>query len=84
MSYARTLARKIDSDLIERIEASGKPEVRQTMVRRSAPRPAGSYRGARRNEAQALRQGGPRKPMLTFIELLKINAMHARNQSNRG
>jgi hypothetical protein len=34
------------------------------------PRPAGSYRGARRNEAKQ-----SKKPMLTLEELRRINAM---------
>jgi len=35
-------------------------------------RPAGSYRGSRRNEAKQ-----SKKPMLTLAEIRRINAMHA-------
>jgi hypothetical protein len=79
MSYGRALVRKIDTDLVNRIEANGKP-LKHKQPRKNAPRPSGSYRGARRNEAQALRQGGKRHKMITYTELLRINAMAARNR----
>jgi hypothetical protein len=79
MSYGSALQRKIDTDLIERLESSGKPEARKTSARKRTPRPAGSYRGARRNEARRTK-----KPMLTYTELLRINAMHAQRNQSRG
>jgi hypothetical protein len=79
MSYARTLARQIDADLIERMEASGKPESRRASVTKTTPRPAGSYRGSRRNEARI-----SKKPMLTYAELRRINAMHAQRNQPKG
>ena len=42
-------------------------------------RPHGSYRAARRNEARNARKGGARVRMLTYAEVLKINAIAAHN-----
>jgi hypothetical protein len=75
MGYGSALQRRVDSDLVERIEASGRPEPRKIATTRKTPRPAGSYRGSRRNEA---RLSG--KPMLTYAELRRINAIHAHNR----
>lgn len=77
MSYGSCLQRHLDTDLIERLEASGKPEQRQTIERKKSPRPFGSYRGSRRNEARSGRYGGARKKMITYAELLRINQIAA-------
>lgn len=79
MSYGNALQRHLDTDLIERLEASGRPEPRKRAVSRRTPRPAGSYRGARRNEARI-----SKKPMLTYAELRRINAMHAQRHQSKG
>lgn len=84
MSYARALARQLDTDLIERLESSGKPEERRAAKTARKPRPAGSYRGSRRNEARAARQGGERKPMITFADIKRVNAMHAKRMQAQG
>lgn len=86
MSFARSLHRKIDDDLAERILASG--SIRRQEPNRKEdhqPRPGASYRGARRNEAQRSRQAmapnGKRKAMIRYDEILKINAMRAKRQA---
>ncbi len=50
MGASRTLLRKLDHDLIARIEASGRPEKPRRSTKKKAPRAADSYRGARRND----------------------------------
>jgi hypothetical protein len=49
MGASRTLLRKLDLDLIARIEASGRPEKPKKITRKKKPREADTYRGARRN-----------------------------------
>lgn len=70
MSFSRGLHRKIDTDLLDRIDAGGRPEKRKIAKTSNDPRPAGSYRGARRNEARI-----SKKPMLRYDEIRNINAM---------
>lgn len=55
MSASRTLARKLDLDLIARIEASGAPEKPRKISRNKKPRKADTYRGARRNARRQAR-----------------------------
>lgn len=49
MSASRTLLRKLDLDLIARIEASGRPVKPKKAVRKKSPRIGSSYRHAKRN-----------------------------------
>lgn len=49
MGASRTLLRKLDLDLIARMEASGRIEKKQKAKRGKPPRQASKYRGARRN-----------------------------------
>ena len=49
MSYARSLARRLDPDLIERIEAGGKPQKQTASKSRREPRASSEYRGHARN-----------------------------------
>jgi len=53
MGASRTLLRKLDSDLIARIEASGRPEKPKKRPLLRKPRNGESYRGARRNATRA-------------------------------
>jgi hypothetical protein len=83
MSYARHLARAIDTDLVERIEAGTLQKKRETAKTERSPRPGGSYRGARRNEARNARKTsatGKRVPMITYADILRINAMVKMNR----
>jgi hypothetical protein len=62
MGASRTLLRKLDLDLIARIEASGRPDKPTQSLKTHAPRPGWTYRGARRNavretKAVMLRRG---------------------------
>lgn len=53
MGASGTLARKIDADLVERILSSGKIERKEPAKKKDrTPRPADSYRGARRNASR--------------------------------
>lgn len=83
MSYGSALQRRLDTDKIELIEASGpqggKPAAAKAASKKQG-RPSGSYRCARRNEARSLgRKAGVRARMLTYADLLRINAIAARN-----
>lgn len=49
MGASRTLLRKLDLDLIARMEASGRIERKQKAKRGKPPRDASKYRDARRN-----------------------------------
>jgi hypothetical protein len=49
------LTRKLDLDLIARIEASGPPKKVAKVTRTKPPRDASTYRGARRNDRRAVR-----------------------------
>ena len=49
MGASRTLLRKLDLDLIARMEASGRIEKKKRPPLKRKPRSAESYRGARRN-----------------------------------
>jgi hypothetical protein len=49
MSFARTLQRALDLDLIARIEASGAVQKPPKPKSKNRPRPWFSYRGAQRN-----------------------------------
>ncbi|WP_024517058.1 hypothetical protein [Bradyrhizobium sp. Tv2a-2] len=85
MSHARTLNRSIDADLVERIESSGRPKVEAKPATKTGEtaRPLGSYRCARRNEARNARKlskDGKRVSMVTFAEVLRINAMAKANR----
>jgi hypothetical protein len=55
MGASRTLLRKLDLDLIDRLEASGRPEKSKKITRNKKPRLADTYRGARRNARRAFR-----------------------------
>src|ERR1700761_8426734 len=50
MGASRTLLRKLDLDLIERMESGGKP-LKHNQPKKYKPRSFSSYRGARRNAA---------------------------------
>ena len=52
MGASRTLSRRLDIDLIARIEASGRIEKPKRTPRKRKPRNAASYREARRDEAR--------------------------------
>jgi hypothetical protein len=49
MSFARTLQRALDLDLIARIEASGAVQKPPKPKSKNRPRPAYTYRGFQRN-----------------------------------
>jgi hypothetical protein len=55
MGVSRTLLRKLDIDLIDRLEASGTPEKPKRIARKKKPRMAETYRGARRNARRTFR-----------------------------
>jgi hypothetical protein len=55
MGASRTLARRLDLDLIARIEASGPPKKVTKVKTTKEPREAATYRGARRNERRTIR-----------------------------
>jgi hypothetical protein len=55
MGASRTLLRKLDLDLIDRLEASGTPEKPKKITRTKKPRLADTYRGARRNARRVFR-----------------------------
>jgi hypothetical protein len=87
MSYGSALQRRLDTDLIDRIEASGpqKTERKVAKVKRKG-RPAGSYRCARRNEARLARKGrakgsARRVKHLSYADILRINRMVAEQQA---
>jgi hypothetical protein len=50
MSYARTLQRGLDLDLIAQIEASGRPRRKPKPSSKLLPRHHTTYRGYRRNQ----------------------------------
>lgn len=54
MGASRTLLRKLDLDLIARIEASGKPEKPKNAARRKQPRPYFTYRQNYRGTASSV------------------------------
>lgn len=57
MGASRTLIRKLDLDLIARIEASGKP-TKQAKSSKNEPRPASSYRQNGRPAKANVKGGG--------------------------
>lgn len=63
MGASRTLLRKLDIDLINRIEASGRPEKPKKSERKKKPRPFESYRQNGRRPKAPVMDGSYRGPI---------------------
>jgi hypothetical protein len=55
VSYARRLRKGLDLDLIDRVEAGGRPQAVRVAKSRNPPRATATYRGARRNQRRIAR-----------------------------